>query len=86
MDSSDVVAANDRDVEAALIPGIFNYCDRCCHRCRFTDRCRTHVASRASEAAIRDGTLTVTEAVTRRCIRRWRCYARARPVTASICR
>ena len=29
-------------MEDRFIPGIFNYCDRWCERCRFGDRCRVH--------------------------------------------
>lgn len=34
--SKDAVSHN----EPEFIPGIYNYCDRWCERCRFTDRCR----------------------------------------------
>src|SRR5215510_5650962 len=29
-----------------LIPGIYNYCDRRCERCRFADRCFSYLESR----------------------------------------
>jgi hypothetical protein len=32
-------AATFASLDAALIPGIYNYCDRRCGRCRFTARC-----------------------------------------------
>jgi hypothetical protein len=40
----------DRANDPTLIPAIYNYCDRCCHRCPFTARCLTY---RDSEADLR---------------------------------
>ncbi len=37
-----------------LIPGIFNYCDRWCERCRFTDRCLTFVLKKEHFGDIAD--------------------------------
>jgi hypothetical protein len=33
--------------ESRFIAGIYNYCDRWCERCRFTDRCRVFAAEQA---------------------------------------
>src|SRR6476619_8259040 len=34
-----------------LIPGIYNYCDRRCERCRFATRCFSHLESRKEREA-----------------------------------
>lgn len=33
-----------------LIPGIYNYCDRVCARCHFTDRCLSYIENNEEEA------------------------------------
>jgi hypothetical protein len=33
-----------------LVPGIYNYCDRRCDRCRFSERCLSHLESREVDA------------------------------------
>jgi hypothetical protein len=42
----------DRD---ALLPGVYNYCDRWCERCRFTSRCGVFMQEQAISAACRPG-------------------------------
>ena len=46
MNSDDLLdmAGNPR-----FISGIYNYCDRWCERCAFTDRCLTYASSREME-------------------------------------
>src|SRR5579871_3260656 len=39
-----------RALNPALIPGIYNYCDRCCWRCGFTERCLSYLERRCGEA------------------------------------
>src|SRR5436190_19210524 len=29
-----------------LIPGVYNYCDRCCHRCSFAQRCLIYLETK----------------------------------------
>jgi hypothetical protein len=43
-----------------LIEGIHNYCDRCCHRCRFTSRCACAVVATPGDAADADPMQTIT--------------------------
>lgn len=38
---------NSASPEENFIPGIFNYCDRWCERCLYTDRCRTFAMEKA---------------------------------------
>ncbi|MBI3400913.1 MAG: hypothetical protein HY048_05795 [Acidobacteria bacterium] len=38
-----------RASDPRLIPGIYNYCDRWCQRCPFTDRCLTFLDSQETE-------------------------------------
>src|SRR5438445_13552430 len=40
----------ERASNPRLIPGIYNYCDRRCDRCPFTERCLTYIDVRAYEA------------------------------------
>ncbi|SRR5258708_3936099 len=40
----------ERASNPRLIPGIYNYCDRRCQRCPFTERCLTYIDVRAYEA------------------------------------
>jgi hypothetical protein len=35
-----------RAADPRLIPGIYNYCDRRCDRCRFSERCLSHLEAR----------------------------------------
>jgi hypothetical protein len=43
MDDSGVLdALLEQAADPRLIPGVYNYCDRCCWRCRFTDRCLSY--------------------------------------------
>jgi len=37
-----------------LIPGIYNYCDRRCERCPFTERCFQYLETRREHALVRD--------------------------------
>jgi hypothetical protein len=37
-----------------LIPGIYNYCDRWCERCRFTDRCLQYLEDQETEPPAAD--------------------------------
>lgn len=54
------------DAPTFVIPGIYNYCDRCCHRCAFTARCLNYRDSRAEfEAVAEDPTASVSAVVTR---------------------
>ncbi|HEV3142120.1 MAG TPA: hypothetical protein VGY57_16455 [Vicinamibacterales bacterium] len=39
----------ERAKNPRLIPGIYNYCDRRCERCPFTERCLTYIDVRAYE-------------------------------------
>jgi hypothetical protein len=39
-----------------LVPGIYNYCDRRCDRCRFSARCLSHLESRETGARPDDNT------------------------------
>jgi hypothetical protein len=56
----------DRSLDPTLVPGIYNYCDRCCHRCAFTTRCLTYRDSQAElEAAGRNRTEPVSAVVQR---------------------
>lgn len=48
-----------------LIPGIYNYCDRRCERCRFTARCLQFRENRHDEAIGRNAPLSVGQAVAR---------------------
>lgn len=32
-----------------LLPGIYNYCDRWCEKCKFTDRCMVYLSEKESE-------------------------------------
>ncbi len=43
-----------------FIPGIFNYCDRWCERCRFTERCSVYATSEA--AGVGEGRNTTMKA------------------------
>ena len=40
----------ERASNPRLIPGIYNYCNRWCERCPFTERCLTYIDVRAYEA------------------------------------
>jgi hypothetical protein len=40
----------ERASNPRLIPGIYNYCDRRCERCPFTERCLTYIDVRSYEA------------------------------------
>ena len=51
MDASASPPIFDRSLDPTLVPGIYNYCDRRCHRCAFTARCLTYRDSRAELAA-----------------------------------
>jgi len=49
-----------------LIPGIYNYCDRCCWRCGFTDRCLSYQHSAQLDTAHSKATpAEIAEPVTR---------------------
>jgi hypothetical protein len=37
-----------------LIPGIYNYCDRRCERCPFTERCFQYLETRREQGQVRD--------------------------------
>src|ERR1051325_2005352 len=37
----DPIPSEDQDHDR-FIPGVYNYCDRWCERCRFNNRCLTH--------------------------------------------
>src|SRR5262245_51677528 len=37
-----------------LIPGIYNYCDRRCERCPFTERCFQYLETRRERAQMRN--------------------------------
>jgi hypothetical protein len=69
MDESTVLDAMlEVAADPRLITGIYNYCDRCCWRCGFTDRCLSYQQSAQLETA--DGEATpvtaeITEPVTR---------------------
>src|SRR5687767_13090248 len=43
MDAAQVTRMVSRASDPSLIAGIHNYCDRCCHRCAFTQRCLTYL-------------------------------------------
>ena len=43
-----------RASDPRLIPGIYNYCDRWCQRCPFTDRCLTFLDNQEAESAPAD--------------------------------
>src|SRR5258706_3119195 len=52
-----------------LIPGIYNYCDRWCERCRFTDRCLQYLEDQEAEPPSADAASLagrVRESLTRR--------------------
>jgi hypothetical protein len=52
--------------DAGLIPGIYNYCDRRCDRCRFSDRCLDYIESREERShASRDPSSSVAARVGR---------------------
>jgi len=41
----------ERAASPNLIPGIYNYCDRRCERCRFSERCLSNLESRQAQAS-----------------------------------
>jgi hypothetical protein len=47
----------ERAASPNLIPGVYNYCDRRCERCRFSERCLSHLESRQAEAAPEEDSL-----------------------------
>ena len=46
MDDAEFDRFMARAANPALVPGIYNYCDRRCDRCRFSERCLNHLESR----------------------------------------
>src|SRR6266496_1119138 len=46
MDTAEVDRIIALATNPTLIAGIYNYCDRCCHRCPFTERCLSYLESR----------------------------------------
>lgn len=46
---------NRRADKKEFIAGIFNYCDRWCERCAFTDRCLNYASSKAMNEAMAKG-------------------------------
>src|SRR6185369_2035154 len=56
-----------RAADQNLIPGIYNYCDRRCERCRFADRCFSHMESSIErDARSVEGTLDVLRIIAER--------------------
>jgi hypothetical protein len=67
MDAPPLDRIFDRSLDPALVPGIYNYCDRCCHRCAFTARCQIH---RDSRGEFGGAGVEAVSAVVRRSLRR----------------
>ncbi len=67
MDDAEFDAMVSRARQPNLIPAIYNYCDRRCERCRFTDRCFHHreTAQRAGEVAAADSPEAVAQIMMR---------------------
>jgi hypothetical protein len=59
MDDAEFDAMIARAKAPNLIPGIYNYCDRSCARCAFTNRCLSYLESRRDLAEIRGASLPV---------------------------
>ena len=55
MDDAEFDRFMARAANPNLIPGIYNYCDRRCDRCRFSERCLSHIESQEAEAQPDDG-------------------------------
>lgn len=65
MDDAEFDEIVSRASDPNLIPGIYNYCDRRCERCRFTARCLQFSENRHEEAIGRTANLSVGQAVAR---------------------
>ena len=65
MDDAEFDEIISRASDPNLIPGIYNYCDRRCERCRFTARCLQFRENRHEEAIGRTANLSVGQAVAR---------------------
>ncbi len=65
MDDAEFDEIVSRASDPNLIPGIYNYCDRRCERCRFTARCLQFHENRHEEAIGRTANLSVGQAVAR---------------------
>ncbi len=65
MDDAEFDEIVSRASDPNLIPGIYNYCDRRCERCRFTARCLQFSENRHEEAIGRTATLSVGQTVAR---------------------
>ena len=65
MDDAEFDEIISRASDPNLIPGIYNYCDRRCERCRFTARCLQFSENRHEEAIGRTANLSVGQAVAR---------------------
>ena len=73
MDAAEFDRLVARALDPRLVPGIYNYCDGRCPRCRFTDRCLTYLDNQELKARRRrrlagrhDGRLGAADAGTRR--------------------
>lgn len=56
MDDAVFVGIITRAADSKLIPGIYNYCDRRCERCAFTDRCLQFLERRLEQTEAGAGT------------------------------
>jgi hypothetical protein len=70
MDASTFDPVLDQPLDAPPIPGIHNYCDRCCHRCPFTRRCVAHRDSEAELRAVADDPTASVAAVVKQSLSR----------------
>jgi hypothetical protein len=67
MENAEFEAFLARTRDPDLIPGIYNYCDRRCERCRFTNRCFHHRESARAgpERDVADSPESVAQLITR---------------------
>jgi hypothetical protein len=65
MDDAEFDEIISRASDPNLIPGIYNYCDHRCERCRFTARCLQFRENRHEEGIGRTANLSVGQAVAR---------------------
>jgi hypothetical protein len=65
MDDTEFDEIISRASDPNLIPGIYNYCDSRCERCRFTERCLQFLENRHEEAIGRNAHRSVGQTVAR---------------------